>query len=120
MLQNRTCDGERTRELLLKGANVNWKAFQGPKERNFNAIDKRLLKILLGNLKMAFPLPERELEGTASMKILQPHLKASTGWAVRFMQHKGFALCWRTTLEQNSHMFLEKLIAYQHLVIDLC
>jgi hypothetical protein len=38
---------------------------------------------------MAFPLPERQLEVTASMKILQPHLKASTGWAVRFMHHKG-------------------------------
>jgi hypothetical protein len=39
MLQNRTHDGERKRELLLKGANVNWKAFQGPKQRNFSAID---------------------------------------------------------------------------------
>jgi hypothetical protein len=38
--QDRTHDRERKRELLLKGANVNWKAFQGPKERNFNAIDK--------------------------------------------------------------------------------
>jgi len=101
-LQNRTYDGERKRERLLKGANVNWKAFQGPKQRNFSAIDKRVLKILLENLKMSFPLPERELEVTVSKDILQPHLKASTGWAVRFMHHKGFALCWRTTLEQTS------------------
>jgi len=101
MLQNRTHDRERKRELLLKGSNVNWKTFQGPKQRNFNAIDKRVLKILLENLKMALPLPERQLEVTASMKILQPHLKARTGWAVRFMHHKGFALCWRTTLEQT-------------------
>lgn len=102
VLQNRTYDGERKRERLLKGANVNWKAFQGPKQRNFSAIDKRVLKILLENLKMSFPLPERELEVTVSKDILQPHLKASTGWAVRFMHHKGFALCWRTTLEQTS------------------
>lgn len=101
MLQNRTHDGEGRRELLLKGANVNWKAFQGPKQRNFIAIDKRVLGILLENLKMAFPLPERELEVTVSVKILQPHLKASTGWAVRFMHHKGFAVCWRTTLAQT-------------------
>jgi len=93
MLQNRTCDGEGKRELLLKGAKVNWKAFQGTKQRNFNAIDERVLKILLENLKMAFPLPERQLEVIASMKILHPHLKASTDWAVRFMHHKGFALC---------------------------
>jgi len=46
-------------------------------------------------------LPERELEVTVSVKILQPHLKASTGWAVRFMHHKGFAVCWRTTLAQT-------------------
>jgi hypothetical protein len=100
--QNRTThDRERKRELLMKGTNVNWKAFQGPKERNFNAIDKRVLKILLENMKMAFPLPERQLEVIASMKILQPHLKASIDWAVRFMHHKGFALCWRTTIEQT-------------------
>jgi len=60
LLQNRTLDRERKRELLLKGANVNWKAFQGPKQRNCNAIDKRVLKILLENFKMAFPLPERQ------------------------------------------------------------
>ena len=101
VLQSRTHDRERKRELLLKGANVNWKAFQGPKQRNFDAFDKRVLKILLENLKMAFPLPERELEVTASMKIPQEHLKASTGWAVRFIHRKGFALCWRTTLEQT-------------------
>jgi hypothetical protein len=92
---------EKGRENLLKGANVNWKAFQGPKQRNFNAIDKRVLKLLLENLKVAFPLSERQLEVTASMKILQPHLKASTGWAVRFMHHKGFALCWRTAIKQT-------------------
>lgn len=101
VLQNRTHDGEGKRELLLKGANVNWRAFQGPRQRNFIAIDKRVLEILLENLKMAFPLPERELEVTLSVNILQPHLKASTGWAVRFMHHKGFAVCWRTTLAQT-------------------
>jgi hypothetical protein len=55
----------------LKGANVNWKAFQEPKWRNFGAIDRTVLIILLQNLKMAFALPERQLEIAASMKILQ-------------------------------------------------
>jgi hypothetical protein len=89
VLQNRTHDGERKLELLLKGANVNWKAFQGPKQRNFNANDKRFLMILLENLKMAFALPERQLGVTASMKILQQHLKASTNWAVRLSIIRG-------------------------------
>jgi hypothetical protein len=81
VLQNRTHDGVRKRELLLKRANVNWKAFQGPKQRNFNAIDKRVLKILLENLKMAFPLLDRQLEVAASLKILQPHQKGSKIYA---------------------------------------
>jgi hypothetical protein len=92
VLQNRTHDGERKRELLLKGANVNWKAFQEPKQRNFNATDKRVLMILLENLKTAFALPERQLEVTGSMKILQQGLKASTGWTVRLSIIRGL-LC---------------------------
>jgi hypothetical protein len=71
VLWNRTCDaGERKRELLLKGANVCFEEFRGPKQRNFNAIDKRVLKCLLENLKVALSLPERTLEVSASMKTL--------------------------------------------------
>jgi hypothetical protein len=51
VLQNRTHDGERKLELLLKGANVNWKAFQGPKQGNFNANYKRFFDTFIRKLE---------------------------------------------------------------------
>jgi hypothetical protein len=63
----------------------------------------------------------RALEIATSLKIPRQDFKASNGWAVRFMCHKGLALCRRTTLVQKlATDYVEKLIACQHHIINLC
>jgi hypothetical protein len=55
------------------------------------------------------------------LKIPCQDFKANNGWAVRFMRCKGLAVCRRTTVVQNlSTAYVEKLIAYQRHIIDLC
>jgi hypothetical protein len=45
----------------------------------------------------------------------------TNGWAVRFVRHKGLGLCQRTTFAQGFPTdFLEKLIVYQHNIINQC
>jgi hypothetical protein len=55
-----------------------------------------------------------------SLKIPRQDFKASNGWAARFMSCKGLALRWRTTLAKKLPTdYTEKLIAYQHHIINL-
>jgi hypothetical protein len=62
----------------------------------------------------------KALEIATSLKIPWQDLKASNGWAVRFMRHKGLALRWRTTLAKKLPTdYVEKLIAYQRHIINL-
>jgi hypothetical protein len=62
----------------------------------------------------------KALEIATSLKIPRQYFKASNGWAVRFMRHKGLAVCWRTTLAKKLPTdYIEKLIAYQRHIINL-
>jgi hypothetical protein len=63
----------------------------------------------------------KALEIATSLKIPRQDFKASNGWAVRFMRRKGIALRWRTTFVQKLPTdYIEKLIAYQRHIINLC
>jgi len=58
------------------------------------------------------------LEVTPSL--IQQDCKGSNFWAARFMHCKGLAVCWRTTLADKLRTdYLEKLIAYQHEIINV-
>jgi hypothetical protein len=60
------------------------------------------------------------LEIATTLKVPWQDLKASSVWAVRFMCHKLLALCWRTTLTQKLPTdYIEKLVRYQHHIINL-
>jgi hypothetical protein len=62
----------------------------------------------------------KALEIATSLKIPRQDFKASNDWAVRFMSCKGLALCQRTTLVKKLPTdYTEKLIAYQHHIINL-
>jgi hypothetical protein len=61
----------RKQKELLKGANSAWKAFRGPKHGNFNAVAKKALEFVLENVKMAFPLPEKQYKWR-HWKLLHP------------------------------------------------
>jgi hypothetical protein len=116
----------RKQKELLKGANSTRKAFCGPKHGNFNAADKKVLRIVLEKRKNGFPVTGetirmKALEIATSLKIPRQDFKASNGWAVTFMRHKGLALHRRTTLAKKlSTDYIEKLIAYQRHIINLC
>jgi hypothetical protein len=63
----------------------------------------------------------KALEIATSLKIPQQDFKASNGWAVRFMRRKVLALRRRTTLAKKLPTdYVEKLIAYQRHIINLC
>jgi hypothetical protein len=62
----------------------------------------------------------KALEIATSLKIPRQDFKASNGWAVRFMRHKGLAHHQRTTLVQKLPTdYVEKLIEYQCHIINL-
>jgi hypothetical protein len=63
----------------------------------------------------------KALEIATSLKIPRQDFKASNGWAARFMRRKGLALRRRTTLAKKLPTdYVEKLIAYQRYIINLC
>jgi hypothetical protein len=52
--------------------------------------------------------------------LIQQDCKGSIFWAARFMHGKGLAVSWRITLAHKLPTdYLEKLIAYQHEIINL-
>jgi hypothetical protein len=62
----------------------------------------------------------KAFETATSRKTPWQDFKTSNGWAVRFMRRKRLALHQRTTLAQKLPTdYAEKLIAYQHHVINL-
>jgi hypothetical protein len=63
----------------------------------------------------------KALEIATSLKTPRQDFKAINGWIVRFMHRKGLALCRRTTLVRKLPTdYVEKLIAYQRHIINLC
>ena len=80
-------------------------------------------RVCAKKIKMSFaftrdPVWLMALEVTPSL--IQQDCKGSNFWAVRFMHCKGLAVCWRTTLAYKLPTdHLEKLIAYQHEIINL-
>jgi transposase-like protein len=115
----------RKQKELLKGASSTRKAFRGPKHGNFNAVDEKVLEFVLEKRKNGLPVTRetirmKALEIATSLKIQRQDFKASNGWVARFMCRKGLALHWRTTLAKKLPTdYVEKLIAYQHHIINL-
>jgi hypothetical protein len=82
---------------LLKEANSTQKAFHGTKHGNFSAVGEKVLEFVLEERKNGLPFTRetirmKALEIATSLKILWQDFKASNGWAVRFVRHKGLAL----------------------------
>jgi hypothetical protein len=62
----------------------------------------------------------KALEVVAFLKILWHDLEGSNVWAVGCINHKGLGRHWRTTVTRKCPTsFLEKLIAYLCLIINL-
>jgi hypothetical protein len=88
----------------IKRSKFNLKSMCRSRHEHFSVADGTVVDFVLEKCKNGLPVIRETLQAleiATSLKMPQQDLKASNGWAIRIMHHKGLAHRWRTTLSQK-------------------